>query len=62
MICIDAKMEMVSGAAYAGVYRAATSFDDLKLKAELHHGVMSMGFSTPSKIQAEALPLIMSAS
>jgi len=44
---------------YAGVYRAASTFAELNLRKELMDGIIAMGFSTPSKIQAEALPIIL---
>ena len=39
---------------------AATTFEDLKLRPELLKGIYAMGYKKPSKIQAKALPLLMS--
>lgn len=42
------------------IYRAVETFDQLGLTKELLSGVYAMKFTTPSKIQAQALPIIMS--
>lgn len=54
-----------SAAALAGaganptIYKAVQTFDELGLSKELLSGVYAMKFTTPSKIQAQALPIIM---
>lgn len=49
-----------SGAVNPTIYRAVETFDQLGLTKELLSGVYAMKFTTPSKIQAQALPIIMS--
>lgn len=41
------------------IYKAVQTFDELGLSKELLSGVYAMKFTTPSKIQAQALPIIM---
>ena len=54
-----------SAAALAGapapatIYKAVATFDELGLSKELLSGVYAMKFTAPSKIQAQALPIIM---
>jgi len=39
---------------------SATSFEELNLRPELKKGVYAMGFSSPSRIQEAALPILLS--
>ena len=43
-----------------GIYQAAESFEQLGLSKELLSGVVELRFTKPSKIQAQALPIILS--
>lgn len=49
----------VEKSANASIYQSAKTFDDLPLSNELKQGVVAMKFTRPSKIQAEALPIIL---
>lgn len=46
----------------SGIYKGGKSFAELGISPELQNGVLSMGFSAPSKIQAQAIPVILSPS
>ena len=50
----------VAAAASASIYAAAESFEALGLSPQLLSGVTELKFTRPSKIQAQALPLILS--
>eukprot|EP01006_Ploeotia_vitrea_P025522 TRINITY_DN58386_c0_g1_i1.p2 TRINITY_DN58386_c0_g1~~TRINITY_DN58386_c0_g1_i1.p2 ORF type:complete len:484 (-),score=287.71 TRINITY_DN58386_c0_g1_i1:1738-3189(-) len=50
----EVKVEGVSS-----IYRAAESFEELGLSPNLLKGVYAMNFSYPSKIQAQALPVVL---
>lgn len=54
----DAEVEFVGN---SSIYRDGKSFAELNLSQTLLNGVMQMGFTQPSKIQAQALPVILSA-
>jgi ATP-dependent RNA helicase DDX19/DBP5 len=41
------------------LYQSATTFEELKLSPELLKGIYALGYQKPSKIQAEALPLLL---
>jgi hypothetical protein len=41
------------------IYRAVQQFDELGLSKELLSGIYSMKFVKPSRIQAQALPIIL---
>lgn len=49
-----------SGADVSNIYRTAHRFDELGLNDALLKGVAAMKFAHPSKIQAQALPVILS--
>lgn len=55
----DAKVTIEGLDRSQSIYKAARSFTDLGLSTNLLKGVYAMNFSHPSKIQAEALPLIL---
>jgi ATP-dependent RNA helicase DDX19/DBP5 len=42
------------------IYRSAKTFEDFGLKPEILKGVYGMGFQIPSRIQATALPMLLS--
>ena len=64
-VTMGADDSAASGAALAGapapatIYKAVATFDELGLSKELLSGVYAMKFTAPSKIQAQALPIIM---
>jgi len=47
------------GASASSIYNAVTSFEALGLSKELLSGIYAMKFTAPSKIQAQALPIIL---
>lgn len=53
----DAEVEFVGD---TSIYRAGKSFAELNLSQGLLDGVLAMKFTQPSKIQAQALPVILS--
>ena len=55
----EVEVKLADPALASNLY-SATSFQDLRLQPELLKGVFAMGYERPSKIQAKALPLLMS--
>lgn len=55
----DAKAEIVLKGVDQSMYKAAKTFEDLGLSQALLDGVYGMKFSAPSRIQAEALPIVL---
>ncbi|XP_064424721.1 ATP-dependent RNA helicase DDX19A [Latimeria chalumnae] len=52
------KVEVLQRDPSSPLYSVKT-FEELRLKSELLHGIYSMGFNRPSKIQATALPMML---
>lgn len=50
----------LAGSAGNVIYKSIKSFEELGLSADLLKGVLAMGFTSPSRIQADALPIILS--
>jgi hypothetical protein len=48
-----------AGGSAPSIYNAVTTFEALGLSQELLRGIYAMGFTAPSKIQAQALPIIL---
>jgi ATP-dependent RNA helicase DDX19/DBP5 len=50
---------LADGTSSAHLYQSVTTFEELGLKPELLKGVYNMGYQKPSRIQANALPLLL---
>lgn len=55
----EKEVEITFAAGDQTLYQSAATFEQLALKPELLKGVYAMGFQRPSKIQANALPLLL---
>ena len=56
----EAGLTSSSSSSSSSIYQAAETFEQLGLSKELLAGVVELRFTKPSKIQAQALPLILS--
>lgn len=53
------QVKLAAGLEDSPIYRAVSSFEDLGLNQQLLKGIYGMGFQRPSKIQENALPLLL---
>lgn len=55
----EKEVQVTTATGDQALYSSAATFEELKLDAQLLKGIYGMGYQRPSKIQANALPLLL---